>query len=475
MLFPTVEFAIFFIIVLALAWASVAYVRLHKLILLVASYFFYGFWDWRFLPLLFGISLFSWVTATGLSQAKKSCFRKTWLGVGIIGCVSTLVYYKYAVFFELAWINTLREFGVHLRPTLLPMALPLGISFIVFHAISLLMDVYRGKLKTTGPLMDTLLYISFFPQLIAGPILRAASFLPQLQKSSPNPHAVKVSRGLLLIAIGLFKKVVIANALATGVVDDVFSMQEVVSSSKSLFAVYAYAAQIYCDFSGYTDIAIGCALLLGYRFPKNFDNPYIACSPQEFWHRWHISLSTWLRDYLFIPLGGSRHGLFRTCLNLLITMLLGGLWHGAAWTFVVWGAFHGLLLVTHRLWTQVGVIKNAVWRQGALWKWFSRIVLFHLICFGWVLFRAKDFDVVTGLLQQIFVGNWVWQDLAPHLVLVFFVAMGLQYLSVKQVARIERTFVRMPALLKGFLFASFILLIDLLGPTGVAPFIYFQF
>ena len=235
------------------------------------------------------------------------------------------------------------------------------------------------------------------------------------------------------------------------------------------------AAQIYCDFSGYTDIAVGCALLLGYRFPKNFDNPYIACSPQEFWHRWHISLSTWLRDYLFILLGGSRHGLFRTCLNLLITMLLGGLWHGAAWTFVAWGAFHGLLLVVHRLWTQVGVIKNAVWRQGVVWKWFSRIVLFHLICLGWVLFRAKDFDVITGLLQQIFVESWVWQDLAPNLVLAFFVAMGLQYLSVKQIAAIERTFARMPALLKGFLFAGVILLIDLLGPTGVAPFIYFQF
>jgi D-alanyl-lipoteichoic acid acyltransferase DltB (MBOAT superfamily) len=474
MLFPTVEYAIFFIVTLAIGWALVDHHRVHKLFLLGASWFFYAFWDWRFLPMLVALSGFAWVMANGI-KASTGRKHQVWLTAGIIGCFAPLVYFKYASFLLLTLANVLAACGIPFGISPPSVYLPLGISFMVFHAISLLMDVHRGKLAEVGPLEDTLLYVSFFPQVIAGPILRAHSFIPQLRKA-PDPTRVMISRSLLLIVLGLFKKVVLANVLGTGIVDEVFNSPASFSAAKTLVGVYAYAVQIYCDFSGYTDIASGCALLMGYRFPANFANPYAAMDPQDFWRRWHISLSTWLRDYLYIPLGGSRGGQARTSINLMITMLLGGLWHGASWTFVLWGALHGSLLVGHRVWTAIPFVRDAgAWRKSAAWAWASRILLFNAVCAGWILFRAQDFPTTWAVFRSIGHGTWDLGGITYPTIAAITIGMAMQYVPLRAMAKTEFALSAMPPLLRGGLASIAIMVVEILGPTGVAPFIYFQF
>lgn len=470
MLFPTVEYALFFLLALTLAWGSLRWHALHKLLLLGLSYVFYGFWNWHFVPLLLAISLLGWVATRGIQQGVRP---RLWLGIGVGGCLAVLGYYKYAAFFLQSISDLAASAGIVLRLEVDTPLLPLGISFMTFHAISLMMDALRGKLKEPVPLGDALLYVAFFPQLIAGPILRASSFLPQLRRA-PDPARIDTSRALLLIVVGLFKKVVIANTLATLLVDDVFANPAAMSASQSLLGIYAYAAQIYCDFSGYTDIAIGCALLLGYRFPDNFNAPYVSTSPQEFWRRWHISLSNWLRDYLYIPLGGSRAGRWRTGLNLSLTMLLGGLWHGAAWSFVAWGGWHGLMLVVHREWDRFWRTRVAPWRQSVGWRWVARLLLFHAVCLGWVFFRSGDFPSGLAVLARL--GSGAWQaDLPLGPLLCTLAGIGLQYVPARWTLRIQLLGIRLQPLLRGAAFASLLVLIEILGPSEPAPFIYFQF
>jgi D-alanyl-lipoteichoic acid acyltransferase DltB (MBOAT superfamily) len=258
-------------------------------------------------------------------------------------------------------------------------------------------------------------------------------------------------------------------------VDDVFANPQSFSASQVLLGVYGYAAQIYCDFSGYTDIAIGCALLLGYRFPDNFDNPYRSASPQEFWRRWHISLSTWLREYLFIPLGGSRQGEWLNVRNLFITMLLGGLWHGAAWNFIVWGIWHGMLLAIHRVWDNYWYAKgDDGWRDTDLWRYVSRFLLFHAVCVGWIFFRAADLSQAFTVMQQLAAGSWHW-DLAPGMLICVLMGIGMHYLPSRVLLRAQLMGMRMPAVVLGALFAISLTVIEILGPSAPAPFIYFQF
>jgi alginate O-acetyltransferase complex protein AlgI len=536
MLFPTVEFGLFFLAALTIAWAIHRFPEWHKGFLLAASYVFYGFWDWRFVLLLEGISFVSaWcaqeIQGTVDNKRRKrylvisliilavlavagalyrspekqrgflialSCilplviilpdspkwsreiqiagdnmFRKRYLAGGVIICLAALVYYKYTAFvFETA----LEIVGVFFKPPAIGIAMPLlpiGVSFFVFHAISLMADVYRNKLTKPVRMMDALLYVAFFPQLIAGPILRASSFIPQLFVPR-NPNAIRVNRALMLIVAGLFKKVIISNTLATRLVEPVFLVPQSYGGWDILLSIYGYAAQIYCDFSGYTDIAIGCALLLGYRLPKNFNAPYTAADPQDFWKRWHISLSSWLRDYLYIPLGGSRGSKNRTLLNLMITMLLGGLWHGAAWTFVIWGALHGVYLIGHRLWA--GARSTAIQRvrANAAWPWISRILMFHAVCLGWVFFRAPSFDIAFAMLRGLMRPGAVTLATVPVVLLLIFGILG-QYKPLRWQKGLEGELSRWPALVRGAALAAAIILIEILGPTGIAPFIYFQF
>jgi len=473
MLFPTVEYALFFLTVLAIAWSLYRLPRLHNAFLLLASYVFYGFWNWTYLPLLIGISVFSGLVAQRIQRSPSPLARKRWLIAGVVVCLATLSFYKYTAFLLTTLLDIWGRFAPPPHIPVYSPLLPLGISFFVFHAISLMGDCYRNKVKQPVTLADALLYVAFFPQLIAGPILRASRFLPQLAIRR-DPDHLRINRAFLLIVGGLFKKVIISNMLATRLVEPVFAVPQSYGSLDTLLAVYGYAAQIYCDFSGYTDIAIGCALLLGYRFPRNFNAPYTATDPQDFWRRWHISLSTWLRDYLYFPLGGSRKGSLRTYVNLMITMLLGGLWHGAGWTFVVWGGLQGTYLVTHRLWARIAWAPLVQLRQTAAWRWVSRLLLFHAVCVGWVFFRASSFENAFQVFGRLAVPAAASLATGPVLI-VLFLGLAGQYMPPRWRNGFEVELSRWPALARGAALAAAITAIEVLGPTGVAPFIYFQF
>jgi D-alanyl-lipoteichoic acid acyltransferase DltB (MBOAT superfamily) len=473
MLFPTVEFGLFFVAVLLVAWSLYRSPLTHKAFLLIASYVFYGFWNWSYVPLLIGISLVSALIAQRIQDGGSSKVKKLWLTAGVVLCLSTLTYYKYTAFLLTTLFDLWSHFGRTSKLRIESPLLPLGISFFVFHAISLMMDAYRNKLKERVNTLDALLYVAFFPQLIAGPILRASSFMPQLQQRR-NPRATRINRALLLIVAGLFKKVIVSNMLATRLVEPVFSAPQTFHGADVLLAIYGYAAQIYCDFSGYTDIAIGCAMLLGFRFPRNFNAPYTATNPQDFWRRWHISLSNWLRDYLYFPLGGSRGTTLRTCLNLMITMLLGGLWHGASWTFVIWGALHGFYLIVHRLGNGIEWSPVARLRTTVAWQWFSRLALFNAVCVGWVFFRASSFDVAFNVFHQLTIPGALTLASGP-VVITLFVGLFGQFQPLRWRRGLEFELGRWPAVVRGAAFAAALTALEILGPTGVAPFIYFQF
>jgi len=411
------------------------------------------------------------VLAQRIQRTASARARKTWLILGVAGCLAVLAYYKYAGFLLQNLLELWGRFGPAPALDFENPILPLGISFFIFHAISLLGDVYRGKLKLPVRIPDALLYVAFFPQLIAGPILRASDFIPQLA-APRDPRAIHVNRALILIAGGLFKKVIISNQLAVALVDPAFAAPQALGGLDMLLATYGYAVQIYCDFSGYTDIAIGCALLLGYRFPDNFDRPYTAADPQEFWRRWHISLSSWLRDYLYIPLGGSRSGRWRTLVNLMITMLLGGLWHGAAWTMVIWGGLHGAYLIAHRAWAALPWC--ARWRAVPAWRWVARALLFHAVCAAWIFFRAPSLDLALTAFGRFTVGGPMTLASAAT-VAALLLGLAGQYAPRRWGQALERELTLWPAPLRGAAFAGAIFVIELLGPSGIAPFIYFQF
>jgi D-alanyl-lipoteichoic acid acyltransferase DltB (MBOAT superfamily) len=336
MLFPTIEFAIFFPVVLVVSWALMSRQPLWKPFIVVASYVFYAAADPRFCLLLAGITLGNQLAARLIAASEDERRRKWICGLAVAGDLLVLGVFKYYGFFAADVGDALDSIALGLPLPLLTIALPIGISFYTFQAITYVVDVKRGDAEPAS-LIDAAIYLSFFPHLVAGPIVRASEFLPQL-KAPRDPTRVAVGAGLALIGLGLIKKVLLADTLARELVDPVFGAPEAYAAPDALLAVYGYAAQIYCDFSGYTDIAIGLALLLGFVFPQNFNNPYRATGFRDFWRRWHMTLSRFLRDYLYIPLGGSRGSRLFTYRNLMITMALGGLWHGAAWTFVLWGA-----------------------------------------------------------------------------------------------------------------------------------------
>jgi len=476
MLFPTLEFAFFFIIILGVAWTIYQKPLAHRIFLLIASYIFYAFWNWRYCFLLFFLSALAWLITKWMISKKWGLSSGKYLFLGIATFVGVLIYFKYTDFL----FGALRA-GVNwffpdvVFPVLDNPILPLGISFIIFHTISLLVDAYREKLAKCPSLVDVLLYVSFFPQLIAGPILRASHFLPQLERPR-QANGIRITRAGLLITLGLFKKVIIANYLATQLVDDVFANAGYHDST--LLGVYGYAIQIYCDFSGYTDIAIGCAMLLGYQFPLNFRNPYLAVSIQEFWRRWHITLSTWLRDYLYIPMGGSRHGVYRTLFCLMVTMVLGGLWHGAGWQFVIWGAYHGAFLISYYLLSRWADARHFAWRASLPWKIISRIFVFHVVVLSWVFFRATNTSDALNVMVKMgyelmsgitFTGANAW------VICAILTGLALQYVPLKSRAQLERCLSRQPAWIQGVLMAMCIACIEFFGPLGVAPFIYFQF
>ncbi len=346
MLFPTMTFALFFVVVVGVSWKLNDRPVQWKLFVLAASFVFYGWADWRFCFLLAGSTVFNWLVAAAVGRSDAERARKAWMLFGVAGNLALLGFFKYYGFFVDSVLALLQPLGLAPTALLIKVLLPVGISFFTFCAISYVIDVFRDEQEPV-PFLDFAVYLSFFPHLVAGPIVRVSEFQPQLRRRR-NPDAVDATRAARLICRGLFKKVVIANYLATAIVDPVFVAPSQHTNWELLVGAWAYAVQIYADFSGYTDIAIGIALLMGIKFPDNFDQPYSSRSIQEFWRRWHMTLSRWLRDYLYIPLGGNRGGPRAEYRNLFLTMLLGGLWHGASWNFVIWGAFHGCGLALER-------------------------------------------------------------------------------------------------------------------------------
>jgi D-alanyl-lipoteichoic acid acyltransferase DltB (MBOAT superfamily) len=464
MLFPTLQYALFLTLILALVW-SMPTLATRKLVLVAASYFFYAQWSALFSLLLAGSSLTNF--AVGLALERWPERRRALLTVGIGLNLTLLGVFKYYNFFLESLADLLLVIGWQRDLPFLSIILPVGISFFTFHGISYIVDISRGTIRATRNPLDVLLYLAFFPQLVAGPIVRAAQFLPQLQRM-PRFSDVQVGAALLLILLGLVKKVIIADALATHLVDPVFNSPITASGPDLWAAAYGYAVQIYCDFSAYSDIAMGSAALLGYRFPLNFNRPYRADSFSDFWRRWHISLSSWLRDYLYIPLGGNRGGALATTRNLMVTMLLGGLWHGAAWTFVLWGLLHGTALGLERWAGQAWRAVPQALRIG---------IVFHTVCAAWILFRSTDLtgaaDYGHGLLFGGFEGAealLTW-PLAALIALV----LAAQFTPESVTTRLARGLDRLPWWGLGLGLGSALLLIEGLGPQGVAPFIYFQF
>jgi len=465
MVFPTIEFAVFFVPVLVLSWALMPRPWAWKPFILAASYVFYAAANPRFCLLLAGVTLGNQAGAVLIERSTSERRKSVICGVVVALDLLVLGVFKYYGFFAQDVDDLLSKAGLGLGLPLTAIALPVGLSFFTFQAISYTVDVRRG-LCARGSTIDVALYLSFFPHLVAGPIVRAREFLPQLA-SPRDPQDVALGSGVFLIGLGLVKKVILADLIARKLVDPVYAVPESFGAADTLLALYGYAAQIYCDFSGYTDIAIGLALLMGFVFPRNFDRPYSAQSFSEFWRRWHMTLSRYLRDFLYIPLGGNRGGGRRTIRNLMITMVLGGLWHGAAWGFVLWGTAHGAALAAERL------LRG---RVPAPPRWLRWVLVFHGVVFAWVLFRAPDLGTAGAVLGRL--GDFTTPAtlFAPAVVLAVVLAIGLQLLPERPVVALRH---RLEALNPPALAAGLIVTIIVVGATvpggAVPPFIYFQF
>jgi D-alanyl-lipoteichoic acid acyltransferase DltB (MBOAT superfamily) len=385
-----------------------------KALLLVASYYFYMSWNVKLVSLIAASTALDYTVGLILESSTSRRVRRGALIASLVGNLGLLATFKYANFFVDSAVVLGQRIGLHLTPVELNIVLPVGISFYTFQTLSYTIDVYRGKLPTCRNLLDFSLFVAFFPQLVAGPIVRAADFLPQLGYDKTWDRE-RLRRGLRLTVVGLAKKVVVADSVAI-IADAVFADPGSYGLVGTWLGVVAFAVQIYCDFSGYSDVAIGVAAMLGYDIPKNFAHPYIAQSIREFWRRWHISLSTWLRDYLYIPLGGNRHGELLTYRNLMLTMVLGGLWHGAAWTFVAWGVYQGLMLSATRLGERRFPRLTGVDADVGLPVAAARMaVTFVFVCFGWVLFRAQSFSDALHLSASMAGLNGMWGEGALRL------------------------------------------------------------
>ena len=477
MYFNSIDFGIFFLIVISLY--HVLPHRGQNRMLLAASYFFYGYWDWRFLSLIFVSTLCDFIAGLKIGtpsegDAAGGALRKRrWLQLSIFVNLGLLGVFKYFNFFIGSLDLALGKMGFDAPHLHLNIVLPVGISFYTFQTMSYTADIYRQRMKPSRDFFDFALFVSFFPQLVAGPIERAVKLLPQISLER-RFDLTQFIEGLHLICWGLFKKVFVADNLAP-LVDRVFSAASP-TGLEVVAAVYAFAFQIYCDFSGYSNIARGLAKCMGIELMRNFDHPYLATNPREFWQRWHISLSTWLRDYLYIPLGGNRSGNLATNRNLLVTMLLGGLWHGAAWNFVLWGAYHGFLLIAHRLVAPFAAVTSG--RSpilSGLRRFLKVLFFFQWTAYGWLLFRAQSMSQIATMSRGLLIWGGKW-DFLPYRSLLGYSAPVLlvetsQYLLGRE--KLHDT-TRLPIEVKSVVYAGLVYLFLFFG-AGAQSFIYFQF
>jgi alginate O-acetyltransferase complex protein AlgI len=474
MLFPTIDFAIFFAIAFTVNWLLNPYPVPWKLGIIVLSYVFYGWWDWRFVLLLATSTVFAHAGARGIKAARSERTRRVALVLSCTGLLGLLGYFKYYGFFAVNVDNALDHIGIHNLIPLIQPTLPVAISFFTFMALSYVIDVYRNQLEVARPI-DLAVYLCFFPHLIAGPIVRGGELLPQIRHRR-DPHQIDFARAIWMIMAGLFKKVVVSSYLSTSIVQPVFGAPSQHSGLEVVFAAWGYAVQIYCDFSGYTDIAIGLALLLGIRFPVNFDAPYTARNLQDFWRRWHITLSRWLRDYLYIPLGGNRGSRWFTARNIMITMVLGGLWHGANWTFIIWGALHGGAQVVGHFRRENRIARGLpAIADGPGRVWWQRFWTFQYVCLGWVFFNATSFANATSVLGRLFSAWGPSPLVTPLLALTIAFFIAVQFVPLDAVGKLQGLFSRQRPAVQVSALGLTLLVITTLGPTGVAPFIYYKF
>ncbi len=446
--------------------------RPRNLFLLAASYFFYGCWSWKFLSLIVISTLVDYYCSHGIEEAASEKRKKLLLVTSCVVNLGILGFFKHANFFVDSLEQSLSFYGYDPGSWRLDIVLPVGISFYTFQTMSYTIDVYRGQLKPLKNVIDFALYVAFFPQLVAGPIERGAHLAPQMTRKTV-PHWDDISFGSWLCLKGLFKKAVIADNMAV-IVDQVYNSNEPVSGTAVLLATYAFAFQIYGDFSGYSDIARGTARMMGYDLMLNFRLPYFSRSPSEFWQRWHISLSSWLRDYLYIPLGGNRGGEWKTIRNLMLTMLLGGLWHGAAVTYLIWGIFHGIILATHRIWRNFFPVTNN--KPNIIVRLIQMILMFHLICVGWLFFRANSIESLF-LMSHALLTNWQWnKELAVMTWQIILLCAPLLCVQWLQEQTKDINLIRNLSLAPRTLaYTVVVVAILTLGSFGGREFIYFQF
>jgi alginate O-acetyltransferase complex protein AlgI len=445
-------------------------------LLLMVSFYFYACFNGALAAIICVSTAMDYGVARGLDASSSPRFRRLLLGLSLVANLGLLVYFKYANFFLDSLNRTLEAVGAEASLPTLSVILPIGISFYTFEAINYTIDVYRRRVPAEKDLGNFMLFITFFPHLVAGPIVRARDFLPQIHRRKRWSWA-RMQLGVQYVLMGLFKKWAIADRLALGFADPVFEHPDLYNTGAVWLALLAYALQIYCDFSGYTDMALGLAHMLGYKLAKNFNMPYIAANVSEFWRRWHISLSSWLRDYLFIPLGGSRGSGWMTCRNLMITMTLGGLWHGANWTFVVWGILHGLFLVIHRSFKAFcehrPILDRAL--QTAPGYAVRMASTFLCVCVAWVFFRSQTFATAATFLQHMFSHQGGLGSPLHNRSLWYTVVLVAICHILGQRGLWKRIAVRLPAPVLGFGYATALTLSLLLAPPTGKTFIYFQF
>lgn len=466
MIFNSVAFLIFFVIVFTTYWLiPKKNYKWQNVLLLVASYVFYGWWDWRFLSLIAFSTVLDYVVGIQIQASVSK--KKMYLIISLISNLGLLCVFKYFNFFIDSWVNLWSLFGYEMSISTLNIILPVGISFYTFQTMSYSIDIYRGELKPTKNFIEFATFVSFFPQLVAGPIERASNLLPQLARER-NMSLNRFKDGLFQIFIGFFRKVVVADAIGS-MIDGIYNDPDIHNASSLVMAIVLYSFQIYFDFSGYSDIAIGTAKILGFDFKRNFNLPYFSVSITEFWRRWHISLSTWLRDYLYIPLGGNKKGIKIQYRNLFITMLLGGLWHGSSWNFVIWGAIHGLFLSLEKRFQLIPqkytVLKN--------------LFIFSLVSLVWIFFRALSFDDSMLIFSKVFSGPYLTPfigNIALLTRLIYGLALAFVfdiYIFRKNIALEE--FGSKLGNTSFILVSNFILINIILFFSSSSNFIYFQF
>ena len=473
MLFNSPDYVLLLILAVAGYWLLARRTPLRLAFIFLASCAFYMAWHPYYIVLILGSTVLDFTAGHFIHTSESPARKRAWLLVSVVGNLGLLGVFKYFNFFGRATADVVSLFGFHFTPPVLDVLLPVGISFYTFQTMSYTIDIYRGRLEPTKSILKFAFFVTYFPQLVAGPIVRASELLPQLDHT-PQLRREEVGRGLFLIATGMVKKVAIADYLSVHLVDRIFENPELYTAPEVVFALYAFTVQIYCDFSGYTDVARGSALLMGLSLPRNFDRPYQSASPAEFWRTWHMTLSTWLRDYLYFPLGGSRVSPVRSYVNLFITMFLIGIWHGASWTFVLYALLQAGAMVLHRFfYRRSGRTRDTVdpWPTRAV-KVFACL---QFVVFSRILFRATSFDNAWDVTSRLFSGTTSMAQVSTTVFIVLVLSLGAHYTPRRWFESLEQRFIRMPALAQGAVLGGVAGFLGLVATTEVVPYIYFQF